>query len=256
MVFFFLFSLLFFGYCGAGSTSKTVTLSLSYSDFSAKYLVNTAIADNTATVSHSGLLDLSFALDPATPSLPSGLKLDSQTGKIYGTPSTVAAAASYKVIVTRSNSGITASTTLNIEITKFLDNGDGTVTDKINNNIWQKCSYPQNWNSTSGSCTGTPGKLSWQAATDHCKNLAFAGKTKGSWDLPNYEESNSLIDKSKGSPTIDTKYFPNTVSDWYWSSFVTSSTRASAINFLDGSVNVNSLQSSSYSVLCEIGKKL
>ena len=44
------------------------------------------------------------------------------------------------------------------------------------------------------------------------------------WKMPSFEQLNSIVDYSVASPgpTIDNIYFPNTKSDWYWSSSVDS----------------------------------
>ena len=56
----------------------------------------------------------------------------------------------------------------------------------------------------------------WDDAIDYCNNLNFAGYTD--WRLPNWIELESLIDTGRKVPAIDTTYFPNTKSEYYWSS--------------------------------------
>ena len=38
------------------------------------------------------------------------------------------------------------------------------------------------------------------------------------WYVPDHDELKSLVNYGKFSPSIDTNYFPNTQSSWYWSS--------------------------------------
>jgi hypothetical protein len=101
----------------------------------------------------------------------------------------------------------------NVYAFPFLDNKDGTITDKANNLVWQKCST----NHTSIlECTGSTTKISWSNSLNYCKNLTLSNK---SWRLPNVNELYTLVDQvKKTSPLIDTSYFPNTQSDSYWTS--------------------------------------
>jgi len=84
----------------------------------------------------------------------------------------------------------------------YADNGNGTVTDTDTGLIWQK--------------ETAPGTYTWQQALSYCESLALAGHND--WRLPNRNELQSLVDYSKYDPSIDTVYFPNTLSFPYWSS--------------------------------------
>lgn len=64
---------------------------------------------------------------------------------------------------------------------QFVDNGDGTITDKATNLIWQK--------SDSGK------GLNWQQALDYAENLELAGHSD--WRLPNAKELQSIVDYSR-----------------------------------------------------------
>ena len=54
------------------------------------------------------------------------------------------------------------------------------------------------------------------------KLIAEANKMKlggfDDWRLPTVEELFCLADRSRHSPAIDTNFFPDTKSDWYWTS--------------------------------------
>jgi hypothetical protein len=93
---------------------------------------------------------------------------------------------------------------------------------------------------------------------DNCNTDAFtnAVNTKGlcgknDWRMPTKEELMKLVVCSDGKydtdgsctnydsvaqPTINTTYFPNTVSDWYWSSspYASSSSLAWLVSFVNG----------------------
>ena len=99
----------------------------------------------------------------------------------------------------------------------FIDNGDGTVTDTDTGLMWQKDT--------------TPGTYNWQQALSYCENLILnndgkwtsgnpnaSGAKHNDWRLPNVNELHSIVDYSTYGPSINTTFFPNTVSDLYWSS--------------------------------------
>lgn len=120
----------------------------------------------------------------------------------------------------------------------FIDNGDGTVTDKRNGLVWKKCVEGINGH---GCANGTAEKFKWQNAVDHVKAIndgdGFAGKKD--WRIPTREEIESLISKINKDPAIDVEAFPNTPFDTlYWSS-----------TFTDDGKNVSA-------VIFSIGKRL
>gem|GEM_PF-2265499 len=84
----------------------------------------------------------------------------------------------------------------------FVDEGDGTVSDVDTGLMWQQ----QDDNTV---CT-------WQEALAYCENSILNGYED--WRLPNVRELKSIVDHRQYSPSIDTSYFPKTVSSYYWSS--------------------------------------
>jgi len=88
----------------------------------------------------------------------------------------------------------------------LVDNGNGMVTDTSTGLMWQQA---------------TAGEMDWESAISYCENLSLAGYND--WRLPNTKELHSIVDYSKWRPTIDTLYFPNTVSSHYWSATTNSS---------------------------------
>lgn len=52
------------------------------------------------------------------------------------------------------------------------------------------------------------------AADDLCKTLSVAGFKD--WRAPTVEQLFSLADRSRVSPAINTDFFPDTPSDWFW----------------------------------------
>ncbi|WP_167884443.1 DUF1566 domain-containing protein [Leptospira ilyithenensis] len=98
---------------------------------------------------------------------------------------------------------------------RYLDNQNGTVTDLNTSLVWQKC--------TAGftnvtDCTGGSAATSdWLSAMNTCNALSLAGRT---WRLPNNKELLTLADLyiTPSPAAIDSVYFPNTSSSYYWTS--------------------------------------
>jgi len=133
----------------------------------------------------------------------------------------------------------------------FVDKGNGTVLDKTNNLVWQKCPKGLNNDAT---CSGTETTSTWSSAVTYCNTLTLAGKAAGSWRLPNITELNSIADKSIWpGPTINGTAFPlgwvnNTI---FWSSttYVAGTTNAWNIDFSSG-VRSGAAKTTSYTVRC------
>lgn len=83
----------------------------------------------------------------------------------------------------------------------FTNNGNGTVTDSTTGLMWQQ---------------GEAGWNIWTRSKSYCEGLSLGGQS--GWRLPTITELTSLIDLKFRDPTIDTTYFPGTVSSNYWSS--------------------------------------
>jgi hypothetical protein len=84
----------------------------------------------------------------------------------------------------------------------FLDNGDGTVSDRVTDLVWIQ--------ETDGV------KRDWESSIQYCEDLEFAGHAD--WKLPHNKELASLVDLRKQKPAIDIDYFPDTdYKAYYWS---------------------------------------
>ncbi len=84
----------------------------------------------------------------------------------------------------------------------YTDNGDGTVTDISTGLMWQQAT-PNN-------------SMNWEEALSYCATLNLGNHTD--WRLPTIKELRSLADYNVRTPAINTTYFPNTISSFYWSS--------------------------------------
>ena len=83
----------------------------------------------------------------------------------------------------------------------FVDNGDGTITDKATDLMWMKV---DSGHLKAG--RNKHGKLNWQQALEWAENLDYAGYSD--WRLPNAKELHSIMDYSRcpdvtNSPAID-----------------------------------------------------
>ena len=83
---------------------------------------------------------------------------------------------------------------------RFIDNGDGTVTDNYTGLMWQQ--------------ETASGTYNWQNALRYCENLELAGHKD--WRLPNVKELQSIIDYGRYRPSINPVF--NAKSARYWSS--------------------------------------
>ncbi len=116
--------------------------------------------------------------------------------------------------------------------TRFVDNGDGTITDNATGLMWVK--EPGAIGGNFGSA-GSPSAMNWNNAIDECLALTYAGHND--WRLPNANELACLQDYESGAPIID-PIFANTKQNYYWTSttVVWNTGRAWQIYFFSGGV--------------------
>lgn len=104
---------------------------------------------------------------------------------------------------------------------RFVNNWDGTVTDKLTGLIWLR----------EGNCTKffatdsiKVNERPWQDALEAANKLTSGycdltdGSSPGDWRLPNIRELESLVDYGRFHPCIDDTVFPSTMIHSYWSS--------------------------------------
>lgn len=114
---------------------------------------------------------------------------------------------------------------------RYIDHGNGTITDTQSSLMWKKCSEGQSDNT----CNGEVSRYEWDDAMSRFKGgVSFAGYSD--WRMPTKEELKSLVYCSNGKnspwsdfepcgdegtyqrPTINQQAFPNTPNAWFWSS--------------------------------------
>lgn len=121
----------------------------------------------------------------------------------------------------------------------FVDNPHaGTVTDLATGLMWDKCSWGQTWDSGSANTCSvdyTATTHNWEAALGVAV-AANGAKHRGydDWRLPSRTELESLPDPSRWMPAIDTGFFPNTPSNWFWTSDTSIPHFAWGVAFGDG----------------------
>ena len=117
----------------------------------------------------------------------------------------------------------------------YSDNGDGTVTDPATGLMWMRCSMGQTW--TGVTCDGIADTYTWDVASTLPITTSFAGQSD--WRLPNMRELQTIVDRAKFNPAVDSAAFPNTPASSFWSSttYPDISTGAWNVNFGGGDVH-------------------
>jgi len=96
---------------------------------------------------------------------------------------------------------------------RYLDNGDGSVTDKKTGLEWARCSIGQEWKN--GTCTGEAQPLLWSVASLVAATTEPApGKNR--WRIPEIKELSELTELQCARPAINLTIFPNTPAASYW----------------------------------------
>lgn len=133
--------------------------------------------------------------------------------------------------------------------TRFTDNSNGTVTDKLTGLVWMKDA-------------GVLGQQTWADAITTANGLAAPagdlsdGSQAGDWRLPNVRELLSLIDYGRYDPAFPADPFTGVQSSPYWSSttFSNGESFAWSVYSSDGAVLVTNKSTLLY-VWCVRGGK-
>jgi hypothetical protein len=98
---------------------------------------------------------------------------------------------------------IAASGVLCAQNSPYTVNGNGTVTDRAGNRLWQQADG---------------GEMTWERARDYCSALNLGGKT--GWRLPTNYELFGILDHSRGKPALDPTVFTRSDAEYWWTSEV------------------------------------
>lgn len=108
----------------------------------------------------------------------------------------------------------------------FLDNGNGTVTDRATGLIWQKASGVQG-------ATGTT--LGWGSAISYCEGLTLGGNTKH-WRLPHVKELESVTNPSFTGVAANPSFITASAESYWTSTTAINRSSAVLVNFAKGAV--------------------
>jgi len=117
----------------------------------------------------------------------------------------------------------------------FTLNDDGTAIDNTTGLMWMRCSLGQVWDGKS--CSGKAEVFSWDDGLKAAAGQKFAGHDD--WRLPNKNELESIVEGRCFSPAINIYVFPETPSQYFWSSspYVGLADGAWSIDFGYGTIN-------------------
>ncbi len=101
--------------------------------------------------------------------------------------------------------------------------------------------------------------FAWENAVSYCDNLTYAGYSD--WRLPSSKELFTIVDHGKYSPAIDTTFFPDTPSDYFWSqdnilTYFNDGRMALAVFFDTGVSTILSTDELEFNVRCVRGAAL
>lgn len=119
---------------------------------------------------------------------------------------------------------------------------DSGLHDKDDRYTWYSTDALTNGGSN-GTATGYSGCYGYNAAdsTTYCNTEAFVNRVNaaswcgaGDWRMPTRTELKSIVDSSRYNPAINTAYFPNTRSYYYWSGTIQGASGAWVVSFNSG----------------------
>lgn len=107
---------------------------------------------------------------------------------------------------------------------RYIDQGDGTVSDVDTELLWQRCSRGRNQDPA---CSGDATESNWADALTYCNTLELG--SRDDWRLPNINELSSIMDYGTYEPAINTAAFPGAgTEEDYWTGSTIEITTASA----------------------------
>ncbi len=129
---------------------------------------------------------------------------------------------------------------------RYIDHGNGTITDTKTGLMWKRCLEGLSGDNCE---EGEVEKYRWYEAVERFKNVEYAGYAD--WRLPSIDELKTLVYCSKGKnkegyckggsavPTINQQAFPNAEASYVWSGspYANNSDYAWVVDFINGDSN-------------------
>jgi hypothetical protein len=117
----------------------------------------------------------------------------------------------------------------------YTINGDGTATDPTTGLTWMRCAMGQVWDGST--CGGSANSYTFDQANALTGTLSFASMSD--WRLPSIRDLLTIVDREVVAPAIDSKAFPATPKDEFWSGslYAYGSDSAWSVYFYDGTTN-------------------
>jgi len=104
-----------------------------------------------------------------------------------------------------------------LQVTRFRDNGDGTVTDVDSKLMWMRCPSGQSWVDTR--CTGQAIAYNWSEAVREASKLNRSGDAFfNDWRLPALRDLATITDRGCENPRTNLLLFPGTPASAFWTS--------------------------------------
>jgi hypothetical protein len=104
-----------------------------------------------------------------------------------------------------------------LQVTRFRDNGDGTVTDVDSKLMWMRCPSGQSW--VDAQCTGQATAYNWPDAVREANQISRSGDAFfNDWRLPALRDLATITDRGCHNPRTNLLLFPGTPSSVFWTS--------------------------------------
>lgn len=98
---------------------------------------------------------------------------------------------------------------------RYIDNGDGTVTDTVSKSVWMRCSVGQEWDGVT--CVGNATLYSWEELETLADEFNLDGYADhDDWRVPNLPELATITERQCSKPRLNETIFPNTPHVAYW----------------------------------------